>query len=79
MTTTDRNNTEQEIRLLQKFAHPFIVAYKDSFLDRDQYLNIVMTYCDDGDMQCLIKLQKGNLFTEEQICLWLVQMALALF
>lgn len=43
MNTTDRNNTEQEIRLLQKFAHPFIVAYKDSFLDRDQYLNIVMT------------------------------------
>lgn len=30
-------------------------------------------------MYSMIKTTKGNLFTEEQICNWLVQMALALF
>ena len=41
----DRENTEQEIRLLQKLRHPNIVAYKDSYIDRDQFLCLVMVFC----------------------------------
>jgi non-specific serine/threonine protein kinase/NIMA (never in mitosis gene a)-related kinase len=66
------------VRLLQKIRHTNIVAYKDSFVDREQYLNMVMTYCDGGDMYTRIKNSKGKNFPEQQILDWLVQMALAL-
>jgi len=66
------------VRLLQKIRHTNIVAYKDSFVDRESYLNMVMTYCDGGDMYTRIKNSKGKNFTEQQILDWLVQMSLAL-
>ena len=48
------------------------MAYKDSFVDRESYLNMVMTYCDGGDMYTRIKNSKGKNFTEQQILDWLV-------
>ena len=41
--------------MLQKLRHANIVAYKDSFLDREHFLNIVMLYCEGGDMYNKIK------------------------
>jgi len=35
MSDKDRENTEQEVRLLQNLRHSNIVAYKDSYLDRE--------------------------------------------
>ena len=58
MPQKDRENTEQEVRLLQKLRHTNIVSYKDSFMDRDQYLNIVMVYCEGGDIYN--KIQQSN-------------------
>ncbi|KAL4507112.1 hypothetical protein ABPG72_001905 [Tetrahymena utriculariae] len=79
MSQKDRENTENEVRLLQKLRHANIVAYKDSYMDREQYLNIVMIHCEGGDMHNRIKNQKGKNFPEDQIQDWLAQMALALF
>ena len=50
MSQKDLENTVNEVCLLQKFRHSNIVAYKDSFVDREQYQNIVMVYCDGGDI-----------------------------
>ena len=68
------------MRLLQKIRHTNIVAYKDSYVDREQFLNIVMVYCDGGDIYSKIKANasKGKNFPETQIVDWLAQMALAL-
>ena len=55
------------MKLLQLLDHPNIVAYKDSFIDRDDYFNIVMAYCDGGDMYTLIKEQNKKPFKEEII------------
>lgn len=43
-------------------------------------MNIVMVYCDGGDIYSKIKNHnsKGKHFSEDQIMDWLVQMALAL-
>ena len=49
---------------MQKIRHANIVAYKDSFVDRESQLNIVMTYCDGGDMYNKIKNAKGKNFPE---------------
>lgn len=78
MSQKDLENTENEVRLLQKIRHSNIVAYKDSYVDREQYLNIVMIYCDGGDIYSKIKASKGKNFSESQIIDWLAQMALAL-
>lgn len=51
---------------MQKIRHTNIVAYKDSYVDREQFLNIVMVYCDGGDIYSKIKAtaSKGKNFTE---------------
>ena len=66
MSQKDLENTENEVRLLQKIRHTNIVAYKDSYVDREQFLNIVMVYCDGGDIYSKIKANasKGKNFTE---------------
>lgn len=68
-----------QVRLLQKLRHTNIVAYKDSFLDRDQYLNIVMIHCEGGDIHSKIKNAKSKNLSENQILEWFVQSCLALF
>lgn len=78
MEQKDRDSTEQEVRLLQKLRHSNIVAYKDSFVDREDNLNIVMDYCEGGDMYSKIKETKGTSFTEDQIMTWFAQILMAL-
>ena len=74
----DKNNIENEVKLLKQLRHPNIVSYKDSFLDKDNYYNIVMIYCDGGDIYSKIKSQKKEYFPEEDILNWIVQLCLAL-
>jgi serine/threonine protein kinase len=64
MSQKDLENTENEVRLLQKIRHTNIVAYKDSYVDRESYLNLVMVYCDGGDIYTKIKSTKGKNFAE---------------
>ena len=78
MPESEREKTEQEVRLLKKLRHANIVAYKDSYIDREQFLCIVMVNCEGGDMYSKIKSVKGKKFTEAQILEWLAQILLAL-
>lgn len=78
MPESEREKTEQEVRLLQKLRHTNIVAYKDSYIDREQFLCIVMVNCEGGDMYSKIKSAKGKKFTEAQILEWFAQILLAL-
>ncbi len=41
----------------------FIVGYLDSFID-DQQINIIMEYCQHGDLLSYIKKQNGKPFVE---------------
>jgi len=74
----ERLNIETEINLLQELKHPNIVLYKESFLDANQNLNIVTTFCEGGDLyQRIFKTQK-NYFPEKIIINSLVQLLLGL-
>ncbi|NWU75482.1 NEK3 kinase, partial [Onychorhynchus coronatus] len=76
MSSSGVENSRKEAALLAKMKHPNIVAYKESF-EADGHLYIVMEYCDDGDLMQKIKHQRGNLFPEDTILRWFVQMCLA--
>ncbi|NXQ14283.1 NEK3 kinase, partial [Peucedramus taeniatus] len=76
MSSSGIENSRKEAVLLAKMKHPNIVAFKESF-EADGHLYIVMEYCDDGDLMQKIKQQGGNLFPEDRILHWFVQMCLA--
>ncbi len=73
----DKMSAQQEAQLLKNLKHPNIVSYKESF-QIDGYLNIVMLFCDGGDLYTKIKEQNGKFLEETQIVEWFVQIAMAL-
>ena len=78
ITEKERLNIESEVNLLKKLKHPNIVLYKDSFIDKENNLNIVTTFCEEGDMYKKIFREKNTYFEEDQIKSWLVQLLLGL-
>lgn len=64
---------------MKSFKHINIVPFRDSFIDADGYLNIVMAYCEGGDLHKLIEEVEGKKFEEKKIIEWIVQLALSIF
>ncbi|KAL4511939.1 hypothetical protein ABPG72_012784 [Tetrahymena utriculariae] len=75
-----RQDALNEVKFLKELGHPFIIAYRESFVDKDRYLCIVMDYCEGGDLYNQIIEQKktGQGFTEQQILEWFVQICFGL-
>lgn len=69
----------QEVNLMEKFSHPCIVTYIESFV-MDEFIVIVMEYCAGGDLEQLIKFHKDcqSFFPEFSVKDWLAQLASAL-
>ncbi|XP_039537217.1 probable serine/threonine-protein kinase DDB_G0277449 isoform X1 [Pimephales promelas] len=74
-----RDAVKNEINILKKLQHGYIVGYKDSF-EESGYFYIVSEYCTGGDLDKKMKEQKNKHlpFKEEQIIDWFVQICLAL-
>jgi len=49
-----RSTALNEVKILSALENPYIVKYYDSFIEKN-YLNIVMEYCDGGDLAGYIK------------------------
>jgi NIMA (never in mitosis gene a)-related kinase len=69
----------KEGRLLAAFKHPYIVRYRESFIDNG-WLCILMDYCEGGDLSRQIEQAKKRHqpFVEEQVLRWMTQALLAL-
>ena len=73
-------SAKNEALILSKLCCKYIVKYYDSFVDSDNNLNIIMEYCDSGDLNSFInKLKKEKKYlTEEEIWHYFIQISLGL-
>eukprot|EP00826_Nyctotherus_ovalis_P017615 TRINITY_DN15196_c0_g1_i4.p1 TRINITY_DN15196_c0_g1~~TRINITY_DN15196_c0_g1_i4.p1 ORF type:complete len:397 (-),score=113.93 TRINITY_DN15196_c0_g1_i4:148-1338(-) len=81
MDKKQREEAVLEIHILKYMRHPYIVTYRESFMDKtNRCLCIVMDYADGGDLYTRIAQQKkvAKPFSESQILDWFLQICLAL-
>ena len=62
LSTKEKENALNEVRILASINNPKIIAYKEAFFeDASSSLCLVMEFADDGDLyQKIIKQQKAN-------------------
>lgn len=77
LSTKERENALNEVRILASIDHPNVIAYKEAFFEESsQTLCIVMEYAESGDLLSMIQSHKKSLtrFSESEIWEMLVQL-----
>ncbi|ORZ29748.1 kinase-like domain-containing protein, partial [Catenaria anguillulae PL171] len=81
MKEKERRQLVQEVNILRELAHPNIVKYYSRYVDREScVINILMEYCEAGDLSRVIKdhKQRGRWISEEVVWTFAAQLIAAL-
>ena len=71
LSQKEKQNALNEVRILASVNSPFVISYKESFIDEtDKTLCIVMEYADEGDLFQKITLYKKLHTTFEENDVW---------
>ena len=71
LNKTEQANSVNEIRILSSINHPNIISYKESFWnENNKTLNIIMEYCDDGDLESKIIYMRRNKIKFKEKLIW---------
>jgi NIMA (never in mitosis gene a)-related kinase len=76
LSTKERENALNEVRILASLTHSNIIGYKEAFFDEDsKTLNIVMDLADEGDIESKIQkaIKSCTKISEDLIWSWFVQ------
>ncbi|KAM3912377.1 uncharacterized protein RB166_020849 [Leptodactylus fuscus] len=69
----------QEATILRKLLHPNIVVCHEYFCDaEDEHVFICQDYCDGGTLDDHIRQRKGDLYPEDNIMDWFLQLTMAI-
>ena len=77
LNSKHRNDAINEVTILSNLDNPYIVKYYDSFIEKN-LLNIVMEYCEAGDLTTHMKGNMGRPLSENKIWKFTIQMCLGL-
>ena len=79
MSSKEKNDALQEVKILSTLQHPYIISYRDKFIEGG-FLCIVMDFASGGDLQSEISKAKRSRrnFPESKIMKWFTETTLAL-
>ncbi|KAL0419603.1 UNVERIFIED_CONTAM: Serine/threonine-protein kinase Nek6 [Sesamum radiatum] len=73
-----KKTAHQEMALMATLNNPYIVKYKDAWVEKDTYVCIMTSYCEGGDILRPVNKPSTMYFSLQRICRWLTQLLLAL-
>lgn len=77
MSASQRKEAVHEATILSRLNSPHIVKYYDSFTDKNN-INIIMEYCENGDLGLHLKRQMGKALPEQKIWKFFIEMCLGI-
>lgn len=77
MSIAQKHDAVVEATLLAKLDNTYICKYKDSYKESDS-INIIMEYCENGDLGKHLKKQMGRPMEESKIWKFFIEMSLGL-
>jgi serine/threonine protein kinase len=66
----------EEINILGRVDSPYIVKYYDSFVQDNTKINIIMEFCEHGDLHSYLKKLNGKHLSENAVWKFFIQISL---
>ena len=77
MSSHQKKESVLEAIIMSKINNQYIVKYYDSFVKKDS-INIIMEYCENGDLGKYLKKQMNRNLEENKIWKFFIEMCLGL-